>query len=134
VPVWLAVSGRAPETRLEAIRGLGVEILSFPGEGPIPIPALQDELGRRGLTNLLVEGGGRVLGSFVDAGEVDAVEVFVAPIIEGGDHPVGPVRGLGVSRMAESLRLACHEVRLIDGDVALRGHVARPWLEPVDRT
>lgn len=132
VPVWLAVTGRAPADRLDALRGLGVEVLPFPADGPVPIPGLLDELGRRGLTNLLVEGGGRVLGAFLDAGEVDAVEAFVAPIIEGGDHPIGPARGRGVPRMAEALRLARHEVRVIDGDVALSGHVARPWLEPDD--
>ena len=36
------------------------------------------------MTNVLVEGGGRVLGSFLDDGQVDAVEVFIAPILEGG--------------------------------------------------
>ena len=47
------------------------------------------------MTNVLVEGGGRVLGSFLDAGHVDAVEVFVAPILEGGDHARTAVRGRG---------------------------------------
>ena len=53
----------------------------------VPVDAVVDELGRRGMTNVFVEGGGRVLGSFLDAGQVDAVEVFIAPSIEGGDHP-----------------------------------------------
>ena len=66
---------------------------------------LLEELGRRGMTNVLVEGGGRVLGSFLDAGQVDAVEVFIAPILEGGDHPRTPVRGAGRALMNESLRL-----------------------------
>ena len=39
------------------------------------------------MTNVLVEGGGRMLGSFLDAGQVDEVDVFIAPILEGGDHP-----------------------------------------------
>ena len=45
------------------------------------------------MTNVLVEGGGRVLGSFLDEGHVDAVEVFVAPILEGGDHARTAIRG-----------------------------------------
>ncbi|RUL89808.1 bifunctional diaminohydroxyphosphoribosylaminopyrimidine deaminase/5-amino-6-(5-phosphoribosylamino)uracil reductase RibD [Tautonia sociabilis] len=131
VPVWLAVSsGRAPADRLDALTRLGVEVLPFPGDGPIPIAALLDELGRRGLTNLLVEGGGRVLGAFLDAGEVDAVQVFVAPILEGGDHSHSPVRGLGADRMADALRLARVDSLTVDGDVALRGHLPRPWLQP----
>ena len=45
------------------------------------------------MTNVLVEGGGRVLGSFLDEGQVDAVDVFIAPIIEGGDHAEHAGRG-----------------------------------------
>ena len=129
-PVWVAATSAASTHRVSMLVDRGVEVLVMPGEGLVPIPDLLDELGCRGLSNLLVEGGGRVLGAFVDAGEIDAVEVFIAPILEGGSHEHGPLRGLGVTRMAEALRLRGTEVRLIDGDVALRGHVARPWLEP----
>lgn len=128
VPVWVAATGRAPAERREALERAGCEVWTFPGEGPVPIGPLLDELGRRGATNLLVEGGGRALGGFLDAGEVDAVEVFLAPILEGGDHPLTPARGRGVTSMAEALRLESSEVALLDGDVYLRGTFAKPWL------
>ena len=48
------------------------------------IGELLDELGRRRFTNVLVEGGGEVLGGFLDAGEIDEVHVFVAPRLAGG--------------------------------------------------
>ena len=102
----------------------------MPGDGPVPVGPLLDELGRRGLTNLLVEGGGRVLGAFLDAGEVDAVNVFLAPVDRGRPAGPRPGRRVGVARMADAVRLARHEVLVLDGDVALSGHVARPWLEP----
>lgn len=130
VPVWVAVTGRADPARAEALRAIGAEVLPMPGDGPVPVGLLLEELGRRGLTNLLVEGGGRALGAFLDAGEVDAVAVFLAPAIEGGPPVHVPAAGSGVARMADALRLARHEVRVLDGDVALSGHVARPWLEP----
>lgn len=127
VPVWVAVSDRAPADRLLALENLGCSILAFPGDGPIPIEPLLAELGRRGVTNLLVEGGGRVLGAFLDAGQVDAVDVFIAPKVEGGSHDHGPARGLGVATMAEALRVEHREVSLIDGDVRVRGAFPRPW-------
>ncbi|MEO6808679.1 MAG: dihydrofolate reductase family protein, partial [Isosphaeraceae bacterium] len=87
-------------------------------------------LGRRGQTNLLLEGGGGVLGAFFDAGQVDAVEVFIAPLLEGGSHLFTPARGQGVTLMSAASRLERHEVHLIDGDVHLRGTFPHPWLEP----
>ena len=60
VPVWIAVTGRAPApSGRDVLAALGCEILDLPGDGPVPILPLLDELGRRGVTDLPVEGGGR---------------------------------------------------------------------------
>ena len=122
VPVWVAVTERAAAERTEALSSLGCEVLKFQsGGGRIPIAALLDELGRRGATNLLVEGGGQTIGAFLDAREIDAVDVFIAPILEGGTTSVSPVLGNGVSAMADALRLRRPLVTLVEGDVRIRG-------------
>jgi diaminohydroxyphosphoribosylaminopyrimidine deaminase / 5-amino-6-(5-phosphoribosylamino)uracil reductase len=126
-PVWVAVTDRAPAERRRALEALGCEVLAFATSGPVPVVPLLEELGRRAHTNILVEGGGQVVGDFLDAGQVDAVEVFVAPILEGGTHPFTPARGRGQDLMAQALRLSRPEVCLIDGDVLLRGTLDRPW-------
>jgi diaminohydroxyphosphoribosylaminopyrimidine deaminase / 5-amino-6-(5-phosphoribosylamino)uracil reductase len=127
VPVWVAVTNRAPEDRRGRLEALGCEVLAFAVDGPVPVIPLLQELGRRGVTNLLVEGGGTILGAFLDAGCVDEVDVFIAPVIEGGSHRFNPARGQGFTTMAESLRLDRHEVCLVDGDVRLRGTLVAPW-------
>jgi diaminohydroxyphosphoribosylaminopyrimidine deaminase/5-amino-6-(5-phosphoribosylamino)uracil reductase len=128
VPVWVAVHDRAPADRRAALHAAGCVVLPFPEteSGCIPIIPLLEELGRREVTNILVEGGGQTLGSFFDAGQVDAVEVFIAPIVEGGSHHFQPVRGAGVDTMARALRLLDPEVTRIDGDIHLRAVVPRP--------
>jgi diaminohydroxyphosphoribosylaminopyrimidine deaminase/5-amino-6-(5-phosphoribosylamino)uracil reductase len=120
-PVWVAVTEDAPSDRRAALDALGCEVLAFAVTGPVPVLPLLAELGRRGLTNVLVEGGGRVLGSFLDAGQVDAVDVYIAPILAGGSDDFTPARGLGLHRMADAPRLECHEVSRIDGDVRIQG-------------
>ena len=85
------------------------------------IDELLDELGRRRFTNILVEGGGEVLGSFLDARQIDEVHVFIAPRLAGGTLARGPVLGVGVERMADALRLGAWEVETVEGDVYLRG-------------
>jgi diaminohydroxyphosphoribosylaminopyrimidine deaminase/5-amino-6-(5-phosphoribosylamino)uracil reductase len=54
-----------------------------------------DEFGRRGMTNVMVEGGGRTLGAFHDAGLADEAVVFVAPHLIGGRDAVSPLSGIG---------------------------------------
>lgn len=131
VPLLVAVSARAERDRLERLEEQGVEILRFDDPDRIPIRPLLEELGRRGLTNLLVEGGGRVLGSFLDAGQVDAVDVFIAARIEGGPPEHTPVLGRGVASMTDALRLESVEVSLVDGDIRLRGIIPRRWRDDV---
>jgi diaminohydroxyphosphoribosylaminopyrimidine deaminase/5-amino-6-(5-phosphoribosylamino)uracil reductase len=49
------------------------------------IPAALNELGRRGITSLFLEGGQTLVGAFADAGEIDEARVFVAPVLLAGD-------------------------------------------------
>jgi diaminohydroxyphosphoribosylaminopyrimidine deaminase/5-amino-6-(5-phosphoribosylamino)uracil reductase len=126
----VAVTGRALDARRTALRAAGCEVLAFPGAERVPILPLLEELGRRGTTNVLVEGGGAVLGSFLDADEVDAVEVFVAPLLEGGTHGFTPARGRGMATMEAAVRLESQEILTIEGDILIRGRLPRPWLRP----
>lgn len=127
VPVLVAVSQQAPADRRHALEERDCEVVVFPGETRVPIMALLAELGQRAMTNLLVEGGGKVLGSFLEEGQVDEVEAYIAPILEGGDHPHTPARGQGVLRMGAAARLQNVAYSEVDGDMRVRGIVAQPW-------
>jgi diaminohydroxyphosphoribosylaminopyrimidine deaminase / 5-amino-6-(5-phosphoribosylamino)uracil reductase len=83
--------------------------------------AVLAELGRRRWTNLLVEGGGRVLGSFLDADAIDEVHVFVAPKIVGGESAPTPVEGPGIARLADARTFPHTEVGVLGRDAYLHG-------------
>jgi diaminohydroxyphosphoribosylaminopyrimidine deaminase/5-amino-6-(5-phosphoribosylamino)uracil reductase len=89
--------------------------------GRVSVAALLAELGRRRLTNVLVEGGAEVLGSFVDANLVDEFQVYVAPRVIGG--PGSAVAGVGAAKVAEALRLVDFKAERIGEDVLLTGRV-----------
>jgi diaminohydroxyphosphoribosylaminopyrimidine deaminase/5-amino-6-(5-phosphoribosylamino)uracil reductase len=129
VPVLVAVLPAAPADRRQALQERGCEVVIVPGGSPpgVPISPLLEELGRRGMTNVLVEGGGKLIGSFLDAGQVDVVEAYIAPIIEGGDHAHTPARGRGVLQMADAARLEDVTWSQVDSDVRVRGVVPQPW-------
>jgi diaminohydroxyphosphoribosylaminopyrimidine deaminase/5-amino-6-(5-phosphoribosylamino)uracil reductase len=120
--VMAAPAGR----RASALRGHGCDVIELRAEHGRPsVDALLDELGRRRMTNILVEGGADVLGSFLDAGAVDEVHVFLAPLLVGGAAAKSPIGGTGVERIAEALKLTDVQVERIEGDVFVHGWVQR---------
>jgi len=72
----------------------GAETLRL-GKGTIDLRALLDILGQRGVSELLVEGGGETIYSFFRAGLVDVYSVFVGDFIIGGRESPTPVDGEG---------------------------------------
>jgi diaminohydroxyphosphoribosylaminopyrimidine deaminase/5-amino-6-(5-phosphoribosylamino)uracil reductase len=122
VPTLLATTGRIPPAKRAGLEALGCEVLPLAeADGRPAVQALLGELGRRRWTNILVEGGGEVLGSFRDAGAIDEVHVFLAPRLAGGAGAPSPLGGRGVERIAEALPLARSQVEVLEGDVYVHG-------------
>lgn len=108
--------------RADALRAAGAEVLTLPEtDGRPSVSSLLDELGRRRLTNVLVEGGSELLGSFLDADAMDEAHVFLAPRLVGGSAAKGPVAGIGRERIAEALTFAHGEMESMDGDLYWHG-------------
>lgn len=126
-PVLVAVRSTADAERCAALTAAGVEVLKLDGgaSGDVWLDQLLKDLGGRKMTHVLVEGGARLLGSFHDAGFVDEVHAFVAPIIAGGGEASSPVGGAGIDQMSEALRLGNVEIRQIGQDVYVHGDVPR---------
>jgi diaminohydroxyphosphoribosylaminopyrimidine deaminase/5-amino-6-(5-phosphoribosylamino)uracil reductase len=86
---------------------------------------LLEELGRRRLTNVLVEGGGRLAGSLLDLGQIDEVHVFIATKLIGGQLAPSPLVGEGIDRMAQALRVEDGQWRQIGSDLYFSGRIGR---------
>jgi len=126
VPVLVAVGAEAPEAERRRLVEAGCELLVCEAEGHAGrLDELLAELGRRRLTNVLVEGGGRLVGSLLDAGQIDEVHVFIAPKLIGGAAAGGPIAGEGIAQMAEALRIDPPELEQVGTDIYLRGRVVR---------
>ncbi len=123
----LAVTDATPRARLDGFRGLGVDILTLPKDahGRPDAEALLQALGARGLNAVMIEGGGAVLGAFFDAGLIDEVWAFIAPVVIGGAGKT-PVGGVGAARLDEAFRLDAVEIEQLGPDMLMRGRIARP--------
>jgi diaminohydroxyphosphoribosylaminopyrimidine deaminase/5-amino-6-(5-phosphoribosylamino)uracil reductase len=113
---------RASRLRLER---LGAQLLTAPQQnGRIDLSALMAVLGQLPLTSILIEGGGRVIGSALRAGVVDKIVFFYAPKILGGDDGVSICRGPGPALMRESLPVRDIAVYRFGDDVMIEGYPA----------
>jgi diaminohydroxyphosphoribosylaminopyrimidine deaminase/5-amino-6-(5-phosphoribosylamino)uracil reductase len=103
VPTWfITATGSEPERR-EALRCAGVEIIdaALDAAGRIDLGDALLRLGERGLTRLLVEGGGRLAAALLRARLVDRLVWLHAPLLLGGDG-VPAVAALGLGALAEA--------------------------------
>ena len=125
-PVLVAVGPEAPERDRQRLAEAGCEVFVGRAESHAArLDELLAELGRRRLTNVLAEGGGRLVGSLMDAGQIDEVHVFIAPKLIGGGSAAGPIAGEGVDEISQSLVLEKPAVRQVGADVYLSGRVLR---------
>jgi len=125
-PVLVAVAESSPQPHRARLEKAGCEVLVCAGATHGErLDTLLVELGRRSMTNVLVEGGAQLLGSLFDANQVDEVHAFIASKLIGGATAPGPVAGEGRALMSQAIALDSPEVTKVGDDVYLRGRVAR---------
>jgi diaminohydroxyphosphoribosylaminopyrimidine deaminase/5-amino-6-(5-phosphoribosylamino)uracil reductase len=85
-----------------------------------------DQLGAQGISSILLEGGPHLAGVFLDAGEIDEVRLFLAPVILGGRNARDPLEGEGVEQISEAVRALTLECERIDDDLLVSARI-KDW-------
>lgn len=117
-------SPSAPAWLEERFVQKGATIIRVPHTSAgLDLNAVLRELGQRNIMSVLVEGGGAVLGSFLDAGLIDRVMTFVAPKLVGGHAAPSPIGGEGISRMDHALQLSFVRHESLGDDLLIIGDV-----------
>jgi riboflavin-specific deaminase-like protein len=131
--VWVATAGGGSRTKVSALEARGIRVVQCPrgADGGVDLPFLLGELGRSGISSLLVEGGGRVHTAFLRSGLAQRLVCFVGPLILGSG--VDAVGVLGVSAVHEALRFASWQVRRSGGDMVVDALLA-PSSDASDKT
>ncbi len=125
-PTLIVVGPLANAAAIEKLEDAGLEVFRATGTSPeIRLQSLLEELGRRRFTNVLVEGGGTVLGSFFDSNSIDEVHAFIAPSMVGGAESPTAIAGDGIPRISEALQLTNTNWQTVGNDFYVNGFVAR---------
>jgi diaminohydroxyphosphoribosylaminopyrimidine deaminase / 5-amino-6-(5-phosphoribosylamino)uracil reductase len=127
VPLTVVVSRAARRTAVSNLEMAGAEVIVATGANePARVNSALQQLGAAGITSILLEGGPHLAGAFYDAGEVDEVRLFLAPIVMGGRTARDPLEGEGTETIAEAMRaltLECDQ----SGDDLLVSARLREW-------
>jgi len=112
---------------LRTLLNLGADVIFAPEERGRPQlkPALT-ELLNRGVTSLLLEGGGDLAWAFLQAELIDRVAWFVAPTLIGGASIPGPVGGAGAATINDAVHLPDMQVEMVGSDLLITGHPDYP--------
>ena len=125
-PVIVIAGAAAPPPAVDALTNAGVEVILCPGEGPERVRVALDELGRRDIGSVLLEGGATLAGAFRDAGELDELRLFYAPLLLGGADARPLLGGIGSDRLREAERALAVEWEAVGEDMLARVRI-REW-------
>lgn len=114
----------ADRSRASVVAEAGAEVITVAkSRDGVDIKRVLKELGKRGVTSVLVEGGGRVAASIVKNGLADKLVLFISPMALGSDAvpSMGPI---GIKRLKDAPRLERMAARRIGPDIVLEGYFA----------
>ena len=121
-PTLIAVDGdqaKEQADKIAALEASGCQVWqSAPGQTPNQrLLGLLKHLAGNGVTNLMVEGGGQILGALNDLSQIDEVHLFTGAKLLGGKNARTPVAGIGPSLMNAAMEMQLQQVERIDNDI-----------------
>ncbi|MDE0800990.1 MAG: bifunctional diaminohydroxyphosphoribosylaminopyrimidine deaminase/5-amino-6-(5-phosphoribosylamino)uracil reductase RibD [Rhodospirillaceae bacterium] len=117
IPTWILTGANADSVKVGSLRNMGVEIFAVTETCDAAFArAALALLAKRGVTRVLIEGGGQVAASFLSEGLIDRIYAFRAPIVVGGDGRVG-VGALELSQLSDAPRFEISDIRSFGSDV-----------------
>jgi diaminohydroxyphosphoribosylaminopyrimidine deaminase / 5-amino-6-(5-phosphoribosylamino)uracil reductase len=127
IPVTVVVSRAAPRTATDALATHGADVIVATGENePARVRSALDQLGADGIGSILLEGGPHLAGAFHDAGEVDEIRLFLAPMVLGGRTARDPLEGEGVDAIADAARALTLECERVGPDLLVSARI-KEW-------
>jgi diaminohydroxyphosphoribosylaminopyrimidine deaminase/5-amino-6-(5-phosphoribosylamino)uracil reductase len=127
LPLTVIVSRAAPRGATDGLEAAGAEVIVATGENePARVRNALVQLGNEGLTSILLEGGPHLAGAFLDAGEIDELRLFLAPLLLGGSAARDPLEGMGVERISEAMRALSFDCERVGDDLLISARL-REW-------
>lgn len=119
--VLIATTTRADKQKQKRLAQRGIKILTFK-DNQVPLLSLLQKLRKMEVISILVEGGGEVLGSFIDARVADKLYAFYAPLIIGNKKAISAIAGRGNDTIKNTQRLHSFSIKRFGDNTLLTGN------------
>lgn len=117
---------KCPPKKIKSLKATGARVLIVKEKnGRIDLPALLGELGKKKITSILIEGGGKINASAISSDIVDKILLFIAPKIIGGSTAPTLIEGEGISKLSEAANLKILRVERLGEDILIEGEVVK---------
>lgn len=126
-PTWVVTTGKAPAARRRLLEQKGISVLSVGAnrDGRVDVKGALVRLSKEGITHLLVEGGGSLHASFLEAGVVDEIYWFMAPTLIGGVNAKPAIGGHGVKRLSQAWGLENIRIEQVGKDFCFHAQLQK---------
>ncbi|MDY6845446.1 MAG: bifunctional diaminohydroxyphosphoribosylaminopyrimidine deaminase/5-amino-6-(5-phosphoribosylamino)uracil reductase RibD [Thermodesulfobacteriota bacterium] len=122
--IMIAVSDKADEIRVDACKRKKREILILDHQDSgMNIRGLLEELGKKEITSLLVEGRGDFVSCFLHDDLIDKIHIFYIPKILGEENGVSMISNLKTSSVKEGVRIRDIKLKRFDYEIMIQGYV-----------
>ena len=125
-PVVVIASPAAPDDRVRGLEAARAAVVVCAGEPADRVRSGLAALGDRGITSVLLEGGPTLAGSFYDAGELDELRLFIAPILVGGMLARPLIAGNGAMMLPDAIAAKSMQWEQSGDDLLVRARL-REW-------
>lgn len=122
--VLVYAADEAAAGRQRALEDRGVSVVRA-GSGRVSIPKVLADLGARGVTSVLVEGGSEILGAFLRESHADKIHLFVAPRVMGGAGSIPAFGGEAPATLLDTVALEGLEIRAAGDGFMVSGYPRR---------
>lgn len=128
-PTLIAVGPKSDPAAVKRLKDSSCSIFkSESADANDRLNELLTHLAEQGMTNVLVEGGGQLLGSLNDIGQIDEIHTFIGPKLLGGSDSISPLGGKGHALMQDGDQVTIESVEKIDDDIYIVSRNVRPRL------
>ncbi|QMV44325.1 bifunctional diaminohydroxyphosphoribosylaminopyrimidine deaminase/5-amino-6-(5-phosphoribosylamino)uracil reductase RibD [Cohnella cholangitidis] len=121
-PTIVLTTEQADEKKSAKLRELGFEVVACGSGDRVDLTIAMESLGRQGINSILLEGGGVLNGAMLEAGLVDKVMLFYAPIVVGGEGAPSAFQFKGPDEMSSAIRLSRVSMQTYGDDWCITGY------------
>jgi len=120
--VIIATTKKAPKKKIDKLHQKGIQVLILkPKAGLVDLRELMKELGKSGITPIMIEGGAELSGNAIKEGIVDKILIFTAPKLIG--NGLGPLKNLGIKKVNKAIQLKNISTKNIGKDLLVEGNL-----------